>query len=219
MTEMPIRNVFVALIVAVCSGCAMCHTYSSEFMHADSTPCPLSNIGWCIEEIPNVGYVGVNAYISPDNATNFNIRLALNAGITGQWSQKDVTVIDLENKTAMTTPGLDTGSGTGRSLADLIHSSLEETPDTRLGYGWTSDSGFVLKPRIARLELRFPPIVIDGKEIKVPPLRYKEGPRIPVPCLDLGTMAFSKTPNSTLQPTMINVGIAHPSTRCASRHG
>ncbi len=151
-------------------GCAI--VYPGNFSYPDA-PCRMMS-GWCVVEVPSVGYLGYGAGNSGElDNTVISFRLAPREGVVAAWSSTEVTLVDLDSGKSMRIKALDTSPVTGRRLSPQIGEDLWVL------YGPYSPGQFQLKPRIAKMEIRVPPILVNGQTVHVAPVRIHDGPRTP----------------------------------------
>ena len=170
----PLAVILIFMAIICSTSCAIYYTSGFTFTDGNAIPCP-PTYGWCMIEVPNVGYVGVNAYPQKGNITHVNIRMAPNKGVTARWASDKITVVDLstmkaEQKSVFNIKPLVGGDPRGEHTGNLL-----------IGYGPYIESHIIMDPIIRHVELRFPSLIVDEKEISVPPVRYSEKLRIPVP--------------------------------------
>ena len=134
--------------------------------------------GWCIVDVPSVGDLAYLAYNSGElEYTILSFRLAPREGITAAWLSAEVTLVDRDTGKSMQVKALDTKPVTGRKLYPNIgeeHFVL---------YGPYAPGQFRLEPRIAKLEIRFPPILSGARTVEVAPLPLDDGTRFPLPVI------------------------------------
>jgi hypothetical protein len=130
--------------------------------------------GWCVVEVPSVGYLayGTGNSGQPDH-TMISFRLSPREGVVAAWSSTEITLVDVDTRKSMRIKALDTTPVTGRRISPGI------SEDLWVLYGPYSPGEFRLEPRIAKMEIRVPPILINGKTIEVAPVRIDDGPRMP----------------------------------------
>jgi len=132
--------------------------------------------GWCIVEVAAVGdvaYAGGNS--GELDYTELSFRLAPREGVTAAWSSAEITLFDRDTGESMQVKALDTKPVTGRKLDPYMRE------ENFVLYGPYAPGQFRLQPRIAKLEIRLPPILAGGRTVDVPPLRLNDGTRFPVP--------------------------------------
>ena len=165
---------WVSLIVG---GCTMTHTPGVSYTFADGRKCESKPHfdQWCILEIPEFGYVAVMADRSPEDRTNVTIRLTPKVDVDARWASRELNVVNLDKTSSQPVDVLST-----ESVVKGIGESAHIQDYQRVGYVH-SESRYSVKPSIKNVELRLPAVIAGGKVINVPPIRYHETLRIPVP--------------------------------------
>lgn len=134
--------------------------------------------GWCIVDVPAVGDLAYAGWNSGElDYTELSFRLAPREGVTAAWSSAEVTLVDLDTGKSMQVKALDTKPVTGRKLDPYIRE------EHFVLYGPYSPGQFRLQPRIAKLQIRLPPILSGGRSVEVPPLPLNDGTRFPIPMI------------------------------------
>ena len=137
-----------------------------------------SHSGWCIVGVPSVGDLAYGAWNDGEpDYTNIQFRLAPRIGVTAAWSSSEVTIMDRDTGKSMSVKALDTKPVTGRKLDPQV------AEEYLVLYGPYSPGQLRLKPRIAKLEIRLPPILVDGRTVDLAPLPLNDGTRWPLPTL------------------------------------
>jgi hypothetical protein len=136
-------------------------------------PCRMVNV-WCVVDVPTVGSLAFLAR-NPEGLSHTVIafRLVPKEGVTVAWSSTDITLVDLDANKSMQVKALDTKPVTGRQLAGNI------AEEHWVLYGPYSPGELGVHPRIAKMEVRVPPIFRGAQMFQIPPLRINDGPRIP----------------------------------------
>jgi len=130
-----------------------------------------------VVDVPSVGYLGYGAGNSGQlDHTTISFGLVPHEGITAAWSSTEVTMVDVDTNKSMRFKAMDTKPVTGRRTAP--NPSVAEGL-YRVLYEPYAPGEFRLEPRIAKMEVRMPPILRDGQMIAVVPLRINDGPRSP----------------------------------------
>jgi hypothetical protein len=164
------------MVAAAVIGClAGCVTY-----HADNFSFPGVQCRWlnysCVVELPRSGYLAVRASsLGTVDETTVWVRFVPRNGIVAAWSTPDITLVDLENNKAVQLKALVTRQVVGRGL----DAAIDE--DKRIFDAAHAEGQFRVRPRIAKMELRLPPLVLDGETVHVPPVRIDDGFRSPTP--------------------------------------
>ena len=123
-------------------------------------------------EVPSVGNLAYGAGNSGQrDYTIISFRLAPHEGVTVSWSSADVSVVDIDTGKSMRIEALDTKPVTGRTIQPNL------AQEHWVLYGPYAPGEFRLEPRIAKMEIRVPPILRDGQRIEVAPVRIDDGPR------------------------------------------
>jgi hypothetical protein len=137
--------------------------------------------GWCIVQVPSVGDLAYGAGNSGDlDYTILSFRMAPREGVTAAWSSAEITLVDRDTGKSMQVKALDTKPVTGRKLDPYMREDLFVL------YGPYSPGEYRLEPRIAKLEIRLPPIISDARTVEVAPLRVNDGTRLPMPVFLFG---------------------------------
>lgn len=131
--------------------------------------------------LPEVGYLGVGASaaalahlgVGESDETVISFRLAPRDGVVVAWSSAEITLVDLEDNKSIQLKALDTNPVAGHRRYPHIGE------DQWVLYGPYAPGEFHLKPRITKMEVRFPPILLDGRTVQIPPVRIDDGPRTP----------------------------------------
>ena len=165
------RFLAAAAIVVCLAGCTLAFVGNFSFPGVQCRSLPY----WCVIELPAVGYLGVGASANAGSLgeTIISFRLAPRDGVIAAWSSAEITLVDLHNNKSIQLKALDTHQVAGRRLVPNIDEDLWVL------YGPYSPGEFHLKPRITKMEVRFPPILLDGRTVQVPPVRIDDGPRRP----------------------------------------
>lgn len=165
----------MTIITLGCSSCTIYYPARFKFTYGDSTPCPVDEyIGWCVIQIPDVGFVAVNAYGHDLDTTVVNVRLVPKEGIEARWSLSTVSVIDKSSGASQIKTVLDTDLVTGGDQFHKLNDNL------LINYGRAITSGFSINPRIRNTELKLPSILLATKSVAVPPIQYWDAPRFPI---------------------------------------
>jgi hypothetical protein len=169
--KVPARTLLGALAVVAClTGCAVVFEGNFSF---PQTPCRTLQ-GWCVVEVPSVGHLAYGTGNSGQlDHTMISFRLAPREGVTAAWSSPEVTLVDVDTSKSMRVKALDTKPVTGRRTVPGIAENLWVL------YGPYAPGEFRLEPRIAKMEVRLPPILRDGQMVVVVPVRINDGPRTP----------------------------------------
>ena len=182
MRELYCRVIAACLTLIPLGGCVMGYRENFSFRLEDGTSCPSASevTTSCVLEVQGVGYVHVFANISGNDATPITIRLIPFAGTTAKWLSRELTIVNM-----------DSGDVTSKVVLDgnLIRGGFNVNPDfkyeiNRASYttlGKYADSTVTIKPRIQNIELRFPKVLIGDSQVRVPPVRFRDGPRLAVP--------------------------------------
>lgn len=164
----------ITLITLGCSSCTINYPAQFKFTYGDSTPCPINeDIGWCVIQIPEVGFVAINAYGFDLDATFVNVRLVPNDGTEASWSLSTVALIDKSSGASKTQIVMNTDFVTGGDQFHKLSDSL------LIKYGRASTSRITITPRIRNTELKLPPILLATKSVAVPPIQIWDAPRYP----------------------------------------
>jgi hypothetical protein len=165
------RFLSAAAIAACLAGCGFGYVSNFSF---PQTQCRFQN-SWCIIELPAVGFLGVGAGASSGSIdeTMLSFRLSPRDGVTVAWTSAEFALVDLRNNKSIQVKALDTRQVTGRWLYPRI------AEENWVLYGPYSTAEFRLTPRITKMEVRFPPLLVDGKTVQVPPVRIDDGTRTP----------------------------------------
>jgi hypothetical protein len=159
-----------AAIFVWVAGCAVVYPGNFSFPNVQ---CRMLH-GWCVFELPGAADLAIGAGNSGMvDETKISFRLAPRNGIVAAWSSAELTVVDLNNDKSIKLKVLDTREVTGRRLYPHINE------DQWVLYGPFSEGQFRLSPRVARMEVRFPSVLLDGRVIQVPPIRIDDGLRVP----------------------------------------
>jgi hypothetical protein len=159
-----------AALTTSLSGCTV--AFEGNFSYP-GVPCHMMS-GWCVVELPTVGFLAYGAGNSGElDHTIISFRLAPRDGVTAAWSSTEITLVDLDTNKSMQVKALDAAPVTGRKLY------LGISEEQRTLYGPYSPGEFRLSPRIAKMEVRMPPVLRDGQMVQVPPVRLNDGIRMP----------------------------------------
>ena len=130
--------------------------------------------GSCVIEVPSVGYLAYGAgNAGALDYTGVGFRLAPREGVVVAWSSTDVTLVDLDTGRSTRIKAMNTTPVTGRRLVPTIGEDLWVL------YGPYAPGEFRVEPRIAKMEIRLPPILANGRPVEVAPVRINDGPRLP----------------------------------------
>ena len=171
---MTLRLLGALWLTACLAGCVI--VYPGRFSFSGVT-CR-SQSGWCIVEVPSVGDVAYGAGNSGElSYTELSFRLAPREGVTAAWSSTEITLVDVDTGKSMQVKALDPKPVTGRKLLPNIGEEYFVL------YGPYAPGQFRLEPRIAKLEIRLPPVSSGGRTIEVAPVRLNDGTRFPIPMI------------------------------------
>src|SRR5258706_4038601 len=157
------RFLAAAAIVACLAGCAVAFVGNFSFPGVQCR----SLHSWCVVELPAVGYLGVGASppglghlgVGESDETVISFRLAPRDGVVAAWSSAEITLVDLDDSKSIQLKALDTNPVAGRRL----NPNIDE--DLWVLYGPYSEGQFRLKPRITKMEVRVPPILLEGRTV------------------------------------------------------
>lgn len=166
----------VLLSAAAVSSCMVVYTSNLSITHDDALPCPARSqpMGWlCILYVPEVGYLGINAYGYGFDETHITARLAPLNGVTARWATNEMTIVDKQSQFIIQKVVLNTNPLLGGSSLQGITDYLV------VGYGPYIETSFKMSRRVRQAELHFPPIVVADKVVPVPPIQLHDKMRFP----------------------------------------
>jgi hypothetical protein len=158
-------------IIVSLAGCAFGFAGNFSFSQAQ---CRLLNSS-CVIEMQDVGYVIVSAgaNLQAVDETKIGIRLKPRDGVVAAWSSAQLELVDRDNIKSVQLKVLDTSQVMGRRLDPKIDEAAS------VMYGPYSEAEFRVKPRISKMEIRFPPVLVNGRMVQVQPVQIDDGTRAP----------------------------------------
>ena len=175
----PRKRNLVALLLSACATCISCvfgyYTPGTTATIGDFAPCPFKqDIRWqCVLEFPEFGYLGVNSQGHRGNQTLITVRLAPRKGVEVRWFGNEIILVDKANNIPAQRQKLDTKPVVGNGPKDRDDHLV-------LGYGRYIETRFDVRPLIDHMELRFPPVLVSGKQVEIPAIQLRERMRVPV---------------------------------------
>ncbi|TAK90707.1 MAG: hypothetical protein EPO06_07290 [Burkholderiaceae bacterium] len=167
----------VLFTAVVISGCMVGYKSNLSITHDDSSPCPSRPklMGWlCIVDVPEVRYLGINAYGYGPDETHVTVRFAPLNGVTTRWATNEMTIVDKRSQTVLQKVVLNTNPLLGGSSLPGITDYLA------VGYGPYIETSFRMNRRVSEAQFHFPSIVVTDKEVPVPPIQLQDKMRFPV---------------------------------------
>lgn len=169
--------ILLALAFATCNSCMFgYYTGGTVATVEDSMPCPSKpDVDWqCVLEFPEFGYLGINSVAYRGDQTFITVRLAPRQGVEVRWFGSEITLFDLTKNAPVQRQKLDPNPVVGGDKSGHF------TDHRLVGYGRSIETRFYVKPLVDHMELRFPPVLVGGTQVKIPSVQLREKMRIPV---------------------------------------
>ena len=171
----------ISLLIAAAATCNGCifgyYTPGTIATIGESTPCPSKQDvgGWqCVVEFPEFGYLGVNSQGYSGDETFITVRLAPHKEVEVEWFGGEIELVDVSKNITVQRQKVEAKPVVGSGPAHIKDNHL------LLGYGKYIETRFDVKPLVSHMELRFPPVLVNGKQVAIPPIQLRERTRLPV---------------------------------------